>query len=107
MYKLQAKIIPDCLFKCIFSIILKLSLHFKIISMPIYSEPQVKAPNHNAFAASIVINFLRLDGARTYFFLRQNMKICANDAAWLEHWLCMPLYIHGICLDLYRLFITQ
>ena len=36
--------------------------------MPVYSEPQVKAPNHNAFAASTVINFLRLDGARTYFF---------------------------------------
>ena len=68
MHKLQAKIIPDCLFKCIFSIILKLSLHFKIISMPIYSEPQVKAPDHNAFAANIVISFLRLDGARTYFF---------------------------------------
>ena len=68
MHKLQAKIIPDCLFKCIFSIILKLSLHFKIISMPIYSEPQVKAPDHNAFAANIVIAFLRLDGARPYFF---------------------------------------
>ena len=68
MHKLQAKIIPDCLFKCIFSIILKLSLHFKIISMPIYSEPQVKAPDLNAFAASTVINFLRLDDARTYFF---------------------------------------
>ena len=80
MHKLQAKIIPDCLFKCIFSIILKLSLHFKIISMPIYSEPQVKAPDHNAFAANIVINFLCLDGARTYFFLRQKMKICANGA---------------------------
>ena len=68
MHKLQAKIIPDCLFKCIFSIILKLSLHFKIISMPIYSEPKVKAPDHNAFAANTVINFLRLDSARTYFF---------------------------------------
>ena len=91
MHKLQAKIIPDCLFKCIFSIILKLSLHFKIISVPIYSEPQVKAPvqpDHDAFAANIVINFLRLDGARTYFFLRQNMKICANGTSWLEH--CLP-----------------
>ena len=68
MHKVQAKIIPDCLFKCIFSIILKLSLQFKIISMPIYSEPQVKAPDHNAFAANTVVNFLRLDGARTYFF---------------------------------------
>ena len=80
MHKLQAKIMPDCLFKCIFSIILKLSLHFKIISMPIYSELQIKAPDHNAFAANIVINFLHLDGARTYFFLRQNMKTCANGA---------------------------
>ena len=70
--------IPDCLFKCIFSIMLKLSLNFKILSMPIYSELQVKAPDHSAFAATIVINFLRLDGARTNFFLRQNMKICAN-----------------------------
>ena len=68
MHKLQAKIKPDCLFKCIFSIILKLSLHFKIISMPINSEPQVKALDHNAFAANTVINLLRLDGARTYFF---------------------------------------
>ena len=68
MHKLQARVIPDCLFNCIFSIILKLSLHFKIISMPIYSEPQVKTPDDNAFSASIVINFLRLDGARTYFF---------------------------------------
>ena len=68
MHKIQAKIITDCLFKCIFSIILKLSLYFKIISMPIYSEPQVKAPDHNTFAANIVINFLRLDSARTYFF---------------------------------------
>ena len=59
MHKLQAKIMPDCLFKCIFSIILKLSLHFKIISVPIYSESQVKAPDHNAFAANIVINFLQ------------------------------------------------
>ena len=32
-------------FKCIFLIILKFSLHFKIISMPIYSELQVKAPD--------------------------------------------------------------
>ena len=68
MHKLQAKIIPDCLFKCIFSVILKLSLHFKIISMPIYSELQVKAPDHNAFAANTVMNFLRLNGPRTYFF---------------------------------------
>ena len=57
MHKLQAKIIQDCLFKCIFSIILKLSLHFKIISMPICSESQVKAPDHNVFAANTVINF--------------------------------------------------
>ena len=77
MHKLQAKIIPDCLFECIFSIILKLSLHFKIISMPIYSEPQVKALDHNAFAANThytVINFLRLDGARTYFFCTKTWK---------------------------------
>ena len=75
MHKLQAKIITDCLFKCIFSIILKLSLHFKIISMPIYSEPQVKAPDHNAFAANIVISFLR-----HLICLRKNMKICAIGA---------------------------
>ena len=36
--------------------------------MPIYSEPQVKALDHNAFAANTVITILRLDGARTYFF---------------------------------------
>ena len=36
--------------------------------MPIYSEPQVKAPDHNVFAANIVISSLRLDGARPYFF---------------------------------------
>ena len=74
MHKLQAKIIPDCLFKCIFLIILKLSLHFKIISMPIYSEPQVKAPDHNTIAANTVINFLHLDGARTYFFCAKTWK---------------------------------
>ena len=84
MHKLQAKIIPDCLFKCIFSIILKLSLHFKIISMPVYSEPQVKAPDHNAFAVNC--NKFSAPGWRkNLFFLRQNMKICTNGAAWLEH----------------------
>ena len=88
MHKLQAKIIPDCLFECIFSIILKLSLHFKIISMPIYSEQQVKAPDHNAFAANTVINFLHLDSARTYFFFapkHENMCEWRNGTAWLEH----------------------
>ena len=75
MHKLQAKIIPDCLFKCIFSIILKLSLHFKIISMPICSEPQVKAPDHNAFAV-----FSAPGWRKTLFFLRKNMKICAISA---------------------------
>ena len=67
LHELQAKIIPDRLFKHIFFIILQFSLHFKIISMPIYSEPQVKATNHNTFAAEIAINFLYQDGARTYF----------------------------------------
>ena len=84
MHKLQAIIIPDCLFKCIFSIILKLSLHFKIISIPIYSEPQVEAPDHNAFAANIVISS-GPGWRKNLFFLRKNMKICANGAAWLEH----------------------
>ena len=42
--------------------------------MPIYSEPQVKAPNHNAFAANTVINFLCLNGARTYFFCAKTGK---------------------------------
>ena len=36
--------------------------------MPIYSEWQVKAPDHNTVVAHIVINFQRLDGARSYFF---------------------------------------
>ena len=87
MYKLQAKIIPDCLFTCIFSIILKLSLHFKIISMPIYSEPQVNAADHNAFAANTIIHFLCLDGARTYFSApkHENMPEWRSWAAWLEH----------------------
>ena len=79
MHKLQAKIIPDCLFKCIFSTILKPSLHFKIISMPIYSEPQVEAPDHNAFAANIVISSAP-GWRKNLFFLRKNMKICANGA---------------------------
>ena len=65
----------------IFSIIWKLSLHFKIISMPIHSEPQVKAPDHNAFAANTVINFLCLDGARTYFFCAKTWKY-ARMAQW-------------------------
>ena len=87
VHKLQAKIIPDCLFKCIFSIILKLSLHFKIISMPIYSEPQVKAPDHNAFAANTVINFLRLMEQELIFSAPKNENMCKwrNGTAWLEH----------------------
>ena len=36
--------------------------------MPVYSEQQVKATSRNTFAAEIAINFLRQDGARTYFF---------------------------------------
>ena len=54
-------------------------MHFKIISMPIYSELQVKAPDHNAFSANC--NKFSAPGWRkNLFFLRQNMKICANGA---------------------------
>ena len=51
--------------------------------MPIYSDPQVKAPDYNAFAASTVINFL----AQELIFSapkHENMCEWRNGAAWLE-----------------------
>ena len=67
--------------------------------MPIYSEPQVKAPNHNAFAANIVISFLRLDAQELIFSAQkyENMRQWHNGAAWLEHCLRSVIWIKTIC----------
>ena len=43
--------------------------------MPIYSEPQVKAPDHNTFAV-----FSAPGWRKTLFFLCKNMNICAIGA---------------------------
>ena len=75
LHELQAKIIPDCLFKCIFFIILQFSLHFKIISMPSYKSNQsqhICSRDCNKFSAP--------RWRKNLLFLRQNMKIWVNGA---------------------------
>ena len=75
--ELEAKIIPDYLFKCIFFIILQFSLHFKIISVPIYSEMNWTTSKSNwgqCICSQHSLNFLHPDAARTYFFCAKTWK---------------------------------
>ena len=81
VHKLQAKIIPDCLFWCIFSIILKLPLHFNIISMPIYSVTASKSTWSQRICSQYCNKFSASDGARTYFFCAKKWKY-AQMAQW-------------------------
>ena len=93
MHQLQAKIIPDCLFKCIFFIILHFFLHFKIISMPIYSELNWTASKSNwsqRIFSQYSNKFSAPGWSKNLFFLCQNLKICMNGAMTSLAWTLLP-----------------
>ena len=68
-----------------------------------WTELQVKATYHKAFAAHIEINFLHLDGARNHFFFAPNESMRQwHSLAWtLVAFLCSAFVSPGCLMVLY------